>query len=130
MAAILELAGAAKRYGDGDAAVVAVAGIDLRVEQGEFLAVMGPSGCGKSTLLHLLGGLDTPTSGDVRIDGELVSGLADDELTAVRRHRIGFVFQFFNLVPVLTVAENVALPLVIAGVAKAERRQRVDEMLE
>ena len=95
--------------------VVVVRGVSLAVEPGEFVAVMGPSGSGKSTLLHLLGGLDRPTSGAVVLDGELVSRLGDDAATKLRRAKTGFVFQFFNLVPILSVRENVALPFIVAG---------------
>jgi putative ABC transport system ATP-binding protein len=115
MAPVLEARGLHKRYESDGTAVQALNGADLTVEPGEFLAVMGPSGCGKSTLLHLLGALDTPTDGEVLLEGRPLSGMSDAELTLVRRHRVGFVFQFFNLVPVLTVAENVALPAVIDG---------------
>jgi putative ABC transport system ATP-binding protein len=93
----------------------ALRGVDLAVERGEFVAIMGPSGCGKSTLLNLLGALDAPTEGEVRFEDRRLSGLSDRELTAIRRRRVGFVFQFFNLVPVLTVAENIAFPATIDG---------------
>jgi putative ABC transport system ATP-binding protein len=130
MGAVLEARGLHKTY-EGDAQTVnALRGVDLSIEQGQFLAVMGPSGCGKSTLLHLLGALDGPTSGDVLLGGEPLAGRTDRELTEVRRHRIGFVFQFFNLVPVLTAAENAGLPLVIDGRPPAEQQARVQEILE
>jgi len=115
MAPVLEARDLHKRYGSDGTPVHALKGADLAVEAGEFVAVMGPSGCGKSTLLHLLGALDTPSDGEVLLEGRPLSGMSDAELTLVRRHRVGFVFQFFNLVPVLTVAENVALPAVIDG---------------
>jgi putative ABC transport system ATP-binding protein len=103
--------------------------VTIDVARGSFLSIMGPSGSGKSTLLHLLGGLDRPSSGDVLLDGEALSSLSDDALTLVRRQRIGFVFQSFNLVPVLTAAENVVLPAVIAGQREADYADRRDEVL-
>jgi len=104
-----------RRYGSGDAAVDALRGVSLGVAGGELVAVMGPSGSGKSTLMHILAGLDTPTSGEVQIAGETITGMDDTELTKLRRRRIGFIFQFFNLLPMLTAEENVILPLSIAG---------------
>ncbi len=109
--------------------VRALRGLDLTINTGDFLAVMGPSGCGKSTLLHLLAGLDTPDGGDVVLDGQSLVGLDDRALTEVRRHRVGMVFQFFNLVPVLTAAENIALPAVISGTAGGPRDERVAQLL-
>jgi putative ABC transport system ATP-binding protein len=103
--------------------------VDLTVDQGSFLSVMGPSGSGKSTLLHLIGGLDRPTSGDVVVSGTSLGGLDDNQLTELRRTGMGFVFQAFNLVPVLTTAENVALPAVIAGLAPKSYADRLDEVL-
>jgi putative ABC transport system ATP-binding protein len=105
----------ARRYGEGDAAVDALRGVDLDVQAGELTAVMGPSGSGKSTLMHILAGLDKPTSGTVEIAGEEITAMGDSELTKLRRRRIGFVFQFFNLLPMLTAEENVVLPLSVAG---------------
>ena len=104
-----------RRYGEGDAAVNALAGVTVGFERGRFSAIMGPSGSGKSTLMHILAGLDRPTSGSVTLDGDEISGLDDAELTRLRRDKLGFVFQFFNLIPVLTAEENVVLPLSIAG---------------
>jgi putative ABC transport system ATP-binding protein len=104
-----------RRYGEGDAAVNALAGVTVGFERGHFSAIMGPSGSGKSTLMHILAGLDRPTSGSVTLDGDEISGLDDAELTKLRRDKLGFVFQFFNLIPVLTAEENVLLPLSIAG---------------
>ncbi len=104
-----------RRYGQGDAAVNALAGVTAGFERGRFSAIMGPSGSGKSTLMHILAGLDRPTSGSVTLDGDEISGLDDAELTRLRRDKLGFVFQFFNLIPVLTAEENVLLPLSIAG---------------
>jgi putative ABC transport system ATP-binding protein len=105
-----------RRFGEGDAAVNALAGVSVGFERGRFSAIMGPSGSGKSTLMHILAGLDRPTSGTVTIDAVDLTGLDDAELTRLRRDKLGFVFQFFNLIPVLTAEENVVLPLSIAGV--------------
>jgi putative ABC transport system ATP-binding protein len=113
--------GVTRRYGEGDTAVDALRGIDLDIERGKLTAVMGPSGSGKSTLMHILAGLDKPTSGDVEIDGTNITKLSDADLTKLRRRHIGFVFQFFNLLPMLTAEENVLLPLSIAG-AKPEKQ--------
>jgi len=104
-----------RRYGEGDTAVDALRGVSLDVPKGQLTAVMGPSGSGKSTLMHILAGLDRATSGEVRIDGTELTGLNDTELTKLRREHIGFIFQFFNLLPMLTAEENVLLPLSIAG---------------
>jgi putative ABC transport system ATP-binding protein len=104
-----------RRYGEGDTAVDALRGIDLDIERAKLTAVMGPSGSGKSTLMHILAGLDKPTAGDVEIDGINITKLNDADLTRLRRKHIGFVFQFFNLLPMLTAEENVLLPLSIAG---------------
>jgi putative ABC transport system ATP-binding protein len=104
-----------RRFGTGDAAVDALRGVDVDVPRGQFLAVMGPSGSGKSTLMHILAGLDRPTSGSVTIDGVELVGLAEKKLTLLRREKIGFVFQFFNLLPMLTAGENIELPLRLAG---------------
>ena len=104
-----------RRYGEGDAAVDALKGVSLDVPPGQFAAVMGPSGSGKSTLMHILAGLDRPTTGTVSIDGTDITELNDKKLTLLRRHNIGFIFQFFNLLPTLTAEENILLPLQIAG---------------
>ena len=104
-----------KQYGDGENAVHALAGVNLSVEQGEFVAVVGTSGSGKSTLLHMLGGLDRPTSGSVTVDGKEIFSLKDEALTIFRRRKIGFVFQNYNLVPVLNVYENIVLPIQLDG---------------
>ncbi len=105
-----------KRYGGGESAVDALRGVSLDLVAGEFVAVVGPSGCGKSTLLHLCGGMDRPTSGTVTVEAVELAALDEEALTTLRRDRIGFVFQFFNLLPTLTLAENIALPLLLAGV--------------
>ncbi len=112
---ILETHDLKKIYGSGENAVRALDGVNLQVEKGEFMAVVGTSGSGKSTLLHMLGGLDRPTSGSVTVDGEKIFTLKDDELTIFRRRKIGFVFQNYNLVPILNVYENIVLPLQLDG---------------
>src|ERR1041384_3281729 len=104
-----------RRYGDGDTAVAALRGVSVDIAEGRLTAVMGPSGSGKSTLMHILAGLDKPTSGEVSVAGVDIGGLDDTELTRLRRDHIGFIFQFFNLLPMLTAAENIALPLKLAG---------------
>jgi putative ABC transport system ATP-binding protein len=119
-----------KIYGQGDTAVTALDRVNLTVEPGEFVAVMGPSGCGKSTLLHLVGGLDRPTSGQVIIAGHNLVNLSDSALTELRRRQMGFVFQFFNLIPVLTAAENAALPLTLDGHPLPKARARAVEWLQ
>jgi putative ABC transport system ATP-binding protein len=116
-----------RRYGQGSTAVDALRGVDLDVRAGELVAVMGPSGSGKSTLMHLLAGLDKPTSGTVTIAGTDITALPDAELTRLRREHIGFIFQFFNLLPMLNAEENVVLPLSIAG--ESPDREWVDELL-
>jgi putative ABC transport system ATP-binding protein len=118
----------ARRYGEGETAVDALRGVSLDVQSGELVAVMGPSGSGKSTLMHILAGLDKPTSGTVTIAGQEITQLFDRQLTLLRRQHIGFVFQFFNLLPMLTAEENVVLPLSIAGVEPD--RKWVDDLLE
>ena len=117
-----------RRYGEGDTAVDALRGVSLDVSRGELLAVMGPSGSGKSTLMHILAGLDRPTSGEVTIAGTEISKLNDNDLTKLRREHIGFVFQFFNLLPMLDAEENVVLPLSIAG--EKPDKQWVNELLD
>ncbi len=119
---IVEITGLTKIYGSGVAEVTALDAVDLRVPEGQFITVMGPSGCGKSTLLNLLGGLDSPTGGTISIDGQALGDLPDDRLTELRRRRIGFVFQFFNLIPVLSAVENASLPLRLDGAKDAEER--------
>ena len=113
-----------KAYARAGSPVEAVRGVSLRLLEGDFVAVVGPSGCGKSTLLHLCGGMDVPTSGSLAIGGVRVSGLGDDRLTDLRRRRIGFVFQFFNLLPTLTALENISLPLLLTGEAPAQAAAR------
>ncbi|MFZ5915980.1 MAG: ABC transporter ATP-binding protein [Chloroflexota bacterium] len=129
MAQILQTQGLQKQYHMGEVVVDALRGLNFEVQKGEFVAVMGPSGSGKSTLLHLMGGLDTPTDGDVTVDGRRLAHMTDDEITIVRRRNVGFVFQFFNLLPTLSAAENVALPLLIDGKRLEDYALRVDELL-
>jgi len=120
--AIVQTEALRKVYGEGATQVCALDGVDFVMQPGEFVAVMGPSGCGKSTLLNMVGGLDRATSGLVSVDGADLSTLNDDKLTELRRRRIGFVFQFFNLIPVLDAVENAALPLTLDGNAQATSR--------
>jgi putative ABC transport system ATP-binding protein len=119
-----------RRYGAGDTAVDALKGVSLEVGQGKLTAVMGPSGSGKSTLMHILAGLDKPTTGTVQIDGTEITTLKDSDLTKLRRKHIGFVFQFFNLLPMLTAEENITLPLSIAGAKPDEEffRDLIDKV--
>ena len=130
MSVILEAHDLVKRYPLGEGAVDALRGVSLSVAKGEFVAIMGSSGSGKSTMLHLLGGLDRPSEGTVFIDGINISQLNDEDATLTRREKTGFVFQFFNLISLLNVAENVALPFLIAGDSLAAHRERVDALLE
>ena len=125
---ILETRELRKFYGSGETEVRALDGVNLTVEKGEFVAVVGTSGSGKSTLLHMLGGLDRPTSGTVTVDGRELSALKDEELTIFRRRKIGFVFQNYNLVPVLNVYENIVLPIQLDG--NAPDRDYVDQIIE
>jgi putative ABC transport system ATP-binding protein len=118
-----------KTYGSGATAVTALDHVNLTIRESEFIAIMGPSGCGKSTLLHLLGGLDKPSEGRVIIGGHNLSELNDDQLTELRRRRIGFVFQFFNLIPVLNALENAALPVTLDGVKPAEAKEKATKWL-
>lgn len=119
-----------KVYGKGETAVTALKGINLSIGQGEFVAVMGPSGCGKSTLLYLIGGLDRPTEGKVYLDGQELSTLTDNQVTEIRRRKMGFVFQFYNLIPVLSALENAALPMILDGVSVARAHERARLWLE
>lgn len=130
MANKVEVKGVCKFYKKGKTEFKALNGISLSIMEGEFLSIMGPSGSGKSTLLHLMGALDKPTSGEIYIDGKALSALNDDALSQIRREKVGFIFQQFNLLPTLTAWENVLLPLKIAGRATAESQKYVDEIIE
>jgi putative ABC transport system ATP-binding protein len=118
-----------KTYDTDGVPVAALRGVDLAIDEGEFVSIMGPSGCGKSTLLHLLGGLDRPTRGEVHLAGERVDQLSEAAWALLRRHKVGFVFQFFNLIANLTVADNVELPGLLAGLSTREARSRRGELL-
>jgi putative ABC transport system ATP-binding protein len=128
MTAVLEARALAKTYNSGGVDVLALRGVDLEIGAGEFVAVMGPSGCGKSTFLHLLGGLDRPTAGQVILEGDRLDNLSETGRAMLRRRQIGFVFQFFNLIPNLTAAENVELAARVAGASKADARKRREEL--
>ncbi len=127
---ILNLKNVRKRYEGGESVVEAVRGVTLSLAAGDFVALMGPSGCGKSTLLHLCGAMDRPSEGELSIEGTEIRRLSDDQLTALRRQRLGFVFQFFNLLPTLTVRENIELPLLLSGAAAGESARRAGELAE
>ncbi len=119
-----------KVYQQGKNEIIALDGVSLDIARGEFAVIMGPSGSGKSTLLHLIGGLDRPTAGELLVDQRLVGQMADDQVTLFRRTRIGFIFQFFNLMPTLTALENVTLPFVLDGRSKEEAEQRAKMLLD
>ncbi len=127
---MIEVMKASKTYHQGTREVRALRNVSLSIGKGEFLSIMGPSGSGKSTLLNLIGGLDQPTGGEIFIDGKPLHGIPDDELTLIRRRRIGFVFQFFNLLPILTAVENVSLPLLLEGIPLPKIRQKAVQLLE
>ncbi len=127
---IIETQDLTKIYGQGETAVKALYGVNLQIAPGEFIAVMGPSGCGKSTLLHLIGGLDRPTSGRVLYEGQELAKLDDKQLTQLRRRKIGLVFQFYNLMPVLSALENTSLPLVLDGVPPAKANALAADWLD
>lgn len=127
---MIELSSVGKVYRLGNTAVPALQDINLTIQAGEFVSIMGPSGSGKSTLMNIIGCLDTPTYGSYRLEGEAVSEMNDDQLADIRNRRVGFVFQSFNLLPRQTALENVSLPLLYAGVGRAERRRRAQSALE
>jgi putative ABC transport system ATP-binding protein len=129
MTPVLEARNLAKTYDTGGAKVLALRGVDLAIARGEFVAIMGPSGCGKSTLLNLLAGLDRPTAGEVWLDGERIDERSETELARLRRRKIGFVFQFFNLMPTLSAVENVELPLLLVGRRRKDARRSANELL-
>ena len=126
---MISLTGVTKLY-HGKRQVAALEAVDLEIARGEMVSIVGPSGSGKSTLLNLIGGLDRATTGEIRIDGETLAALSDDDLTRLRRDKIGFIFQFFNLLPSLTCVENVALPLHLKGLGRKEIDRRARELLE
>jgi putative ABC transport system ATP-binding protein len=126
---ILQASQVTKQYRMGELSVTALDRVEFKVEPGEFVAIMGPSGSGKSTLLHLLGGLDGTSDGEITLAGKALSKLNDNEVTMVRRRKVGFIFQFYNLVPTLTAEENISLPLLIDGRNMAECRSKIDELL-
>lgn len=130
MTPIVETQNLVKIYDSGGRPLEVLKGVDMVVEPGEFTAIMGPSGSGKSTLLNMIGALDRPTSGEVMINGTPISGLNDNELADLRNREIGFIFQFFNLIPRMDALGNVELPLAIKGVPRAERRDRANELLD
>src|SRR5678816_1709007 len=127
---ILSLEGVSKQYASGNSAVEALREVSFGLNEGDFVACMGPSGCGKSTLLHVCGAMDRPSSGRVEIEGVNLSSLSDDQLTLLRRDRIGFVFQFFNLLPTLTVEENISLPLLLAGTRDATAFEKARDLAD
>jgi putative ABC transport system ATP-binding protein len=127
---MIEIINAGKTYRQGTREVHALRDVSLSIKKGEFLSIMGPSGSGKSTLLNLIGGLDQPTSGEIFIDDKPLHGISDDELTLIRRRRIGFIFQFFNLLPILTAAENVGLPLLLEGIPFSRINPKAISLLE
>ena len=126
---MIELKKATRTYTHGMKEIQALHGVTLTIKAGEFLSIMGPSGSGKSTLLNLIGGLDQPTSGEIFIDNRPLHGISDDELTLIRRRRVGFIFQFFNLLPILTAAENVALPLLLEGIPFSKVKPKAEALL-
>ncbi|MCA2965229.1 MAG: ABC transporter ATP-binding protein [Acidobacteriota bacterium] len=125
---MIELTGVTKRF-EGKKQVTALNTVNLRIDKGEMVSLVGPSGSGKSTLLNLIGGLDKPSTGEIALDGAVLSGLSDDALTKLRRDKIGFIFQFFNLLPTLSCLENVSLPLHLRGWKKAQIAERAHELL-
>jgi putative ABC transport system ATP-binding protein len=127
---LLTVERAEKIYASGQQSVAALRGVSFSVREGEFISLMGPSGCGKSTLLHICGAIDRPSGGRVTLDGESLDSLTEEAASRLRRERVGFVFQFFNLLPTLTVAENVALPMMLAGRSERQSRERALALLQ
>lgn len=127
---IVEIIDAKKIYKMGEFEVAALNGVNLTIKKGEFVAIMGPSGSGKTTLLNLMGALDRPTDGSILIEGTDISELDDDELAKLRNQKIGFIFQFFNLISRMTALDNVALPMAFAGISRDQRRRRAEELLK
>jgi len=127
---MIELKNVSKIYSRGAKEIHALRNITLNIKAGEFLSVMGPSGSGKSTFLNLIGGLDQPTSGEIFMDGRPLHGISDDELTLIRRRRVGFIFQFFNLLPILSAAENVGLPLLLEGIPFSKVKPLAEALLK
>ncbi len=126
---MIEIKNASKVYRQGLKDIQALRDVSLSIAKGQFLCIMGPSGSGKSTLLNLIGGLDQPSSGEIFIDGRPLHGVSDDELTLIRRRKVGFIFQFFNLLPILTAAENAGLPLLLEGVPFSKVKPRAEALL-
>ncbi len=126
---LIDIAGVSKQF-QGKRTVTALDSVTLRIERGDMVSIVGPSGSGKSTLLNLIGGLDRPSSGEIRIDGQAIAALSDDDLTRLRRDKIGFIFQFFNLLPSLNCIENVSLPLHLKGWPRKKVRERARQLLE
>ena len=126
---VLETIGLRREYRVGRDAVVALGGVDISIQKGEFVAIVGPSGCGKSTLLNLLGGLDQPTKGKVFLDGQNLADFSEEQLASLRRQKMGFIFQRHDLFPVLTARENIEFPLLLGGMLPSERTKRADELL-
>jgi ABC-type lipoprotein export system ATPase subunit len=126
---VLQSIGLTREYRVGHDTVTALGGVDLAIQEGEFVAIMGPSGCGKSTLLNLIGGLDQPTAGRVLLEGQDLAGFSEEELAALRRQKMGFIFQRHDLFPVLTARENVEFPMLLAGTSPQERKERADGLL-
>jgi putative ABC transport system ATP-binding protein len=127
---VVECKNLRKSYILGEVRVDALRGINMKIDRGEMVSIMGPSGCGKTTLLNIIGSLDNPSSGQVLIEGKDISRASEQQLTDIRRKSVGFIFQFYNLLPVLTALENVELPMLIAGISKDQRTQRATELLE
>lgn len=130
MSSVVATVNLVKHYRLGEVVVPALQGVNMEIEKGDFVAVLGPSGSGKTTLLNVIGALDRPTKGRVYVDGEDLTALSEKNLTRLRRNKIGFVFQFYNLIPVLTAFENVELPMIISGVSRQEAAKRAEKLLE